>query len=117
MHRKRAVGDESRSARELRQSLAENREQMEKDLAELGDRFQDIMNPRHLLSRHPILSLGAGALLGYLVIRRPAQLVRAVSRFAGLGAPLLLSALMKGNGSPSSVAAEETPSAPTDDNR
>lgn len=105
----RKEDQEHRSARELREALAENREQMEKDLSELGDRFHDYLNPRHLLSRHPVLTAGAGAILGFLIVRHPAQLVRAASRLAGVGAPLLLSALLKGDGAASS---EEPPSTP-----
>ncbi|HEX9726653.1 MAG TPA: hypothetical protein VGC53_20410 [Vicinamibacteria bacterium] len=101
---RKEVGHEKRSATELRQALAENREQMERDLSELGQRFHDFLNPRHLLSRHPILTAGVGAVIGFLIVRRPAQLLRAASRLAGLGAPLLLSALMKGDGSGSPAA-------------
>jgi len=92
--------------RELREALAKDRQQIESDLSELGSRFHDILSPRQLLSRHPILTVGAGAVLGFLIVRRPTQLLRAASRLAGLGAPLLLSALMKGDGSVSSAASE-----------
>jgi hypothetical protein len=96
----------TRSVRELREALAKDRQQIESDLSELGGRIHDILSPRQLLSRHPILTAGVGAVIGYLIVRRPAQLLRAASRLAGLGAPLLLSALMKGDGSGSSSASE-----------
>ena len=104
---------EKRSAQDLREALEKNREQIQRDMSELGHRFHDILNPRQLLSRHPILTAGAGAVLGFLIVRRPAQVVRAASRLASLGAPLLLSALIKGDGSGSS-AASESPSANDD---
>lgn len=94
-----------RTAQELREALAQNREQMDRDLSELGHRFHDFVNPRHLLSRHPILTAGAGAVLGFLIVRRPAQIMRAASRLASIGAPLLLSALIKGDGQGTSDAA------------
>lgn len=103
----REDGKDRRSARELRESLAQNRERLDRDLSELGHRFQDFLNPRHLLGRHPILTAGAGAVLGFLIVRHPAHLLRAASRLAGLGAPLLLSALMKGDGE-----GPQTPSEP-----
>jgi hypothetical protein len=99
-----------RSASELRSTLAKNREQIDADLSELGNRFHEALNPRHLLSRHPILTAGAGAVLGFLIVRRPTQVMRAASRLVGLGAPLLLSALLKGDGSAS------VPEPPTNEN-
>ena len=93
---------EKRSARDLHEALEKNRKQIQKDLSELGHRFHNILNPRQLLSRHPILTAGAGAVLGFLIVRRPTEVVRAASRLASLGAPLLLSALIKGDGSGSS---------------
>ncbi len=103
---------EKRSAQELREVLANNRDRIERDLSALGHRFQVVLNPRHLLSRHPLLAAGAGAVLGFLIVRRPAQVMRAASRLVGLGAPLLLSALVKGVGAGSSGA-----SGPPDDTR
>ena len=100
---------QKRSASELRESLAKNRERIDSDLSELAERFHDVLNPRSLLSRHPILTAGVGTVLGFLVIRHPGQLVRAASRLATLGAPLLLSALIKGDGSGSSKASEPSP--------
>lgn len=100
---------EKRSAHDLREALEKNREQIQRDISELGHRFHDILNPRQLLSRHPILTAGAGAVIGFLIVRRPAQVVRAASRLASLGAPLLLSALIKGDGSGSSAASESPP--------
>ena len=97
---------EKRSAHDLREGFEKNREQIQRDLSELGQRFHDLLNPRHLLSRHPILTAGAGAVLGFLIVRRPAEVVRAASRLASLGAPLLLSALIKGDGSGSSEPPE-----------
>lgn len=100
---------EKRSARDLREALEKNRQQIQRDVSELGHRFHDILNPRQLLSRHPILTAGAGAVLGFLIVRRPAQVVRAASRLASFGAPLLLSALIKGDGASSSTASEPPP--------
>jgi hypothetical protein len=106
MSTKKEERQSKRSVRELREALAKDRKQIETDLSELGHRVHDVLTPRQLLSRHPILAAGIGAVMGYLIIRRPAQLLRAASRLAGLGAPLLLSALMKGDGSGSSAASE-----------
>lgn len=97
---------EKRSARDLREGFEKNREQIQRDLSELGQRFHDILNPRQLLSRHPILTAGAGAVLGFLIVRRPAEVLRAASRLASIGAPWLLSALIKGDGSGSSEPPE-----------
>ncbi|MGH9461888.1 MAG: hypothetical protein ACRD1X_11760 [Vicinamibacteria bacterium] len=113
MSTKREERQPRRSVRELREALAKDRQQIESDLSALGDRFHDILSPRQLLSRHPILTAAVGAVMGYLIVRRPDQLLRAASRLAGLGAPLLLSALMKGDGSGSSAASE--PRATNDD--
>ena len=90
---------ERRSARELRESLARNREQLDKDLSALRNRFHEAWSPRRLLSRHPFWAAGAGAVLGFLLVRRPAVVLRAATRLAGMGAPLLLSALVRGDGS------------------
>lgn len=87
--------DGRRSTKELKSSLGDNRRRLEEDLEELEDRFEDNLSPRHLFARHPVLVSIAGALVGALVVRRPALVARSVGRLAQLGAPLLLRTLLK----------------------
>jgi hypothetical protein len=89
------VSEDHKGSRELRQELVDNREQIEADLSALGDRLEETLNLRHMMGRHPWLLAGAGAVLGVLVVRHPALVMRNVGRLAGWGAPLLLSVLLR----------------------
>ena len=88
-----------KTARELRQALADNRARIESDLATMEKRVSESLNPVNVVRRHPVLMAGAGAVLGIFIVRRPAMFVRALGQIAGWGAPMLFSALVKGTGS------------------
>ena len=87
-----------KSARELRQALADNRARIEADLSTIEERVNESLNPVNVVRRHPVLMAGAGAVLGIFIVRRPAMFVRALGQIAGWGAPMLFSALVKGTG-------------------
>lgn len=99
MNRDRSKG--KRSAEQIKQSLDATREQIDKDLTALGERVERRMSLRRHVEHHPFLFAVAGAVVGFVILRRPTLLLRAVGRLAGLGAPLILSALLR---SPSSSA-------------
>lgn len=84
-----------RSVRQIRSSLERTRHQIESDLTTLGERLEDSLSPVNLVRRHPVLVAAAGAVAGFLIMRRPATLLRTMGRLAGWGAPLLLSALLR----------------------
>ncbi len=98
----------SRSAREIRKSIEANRDRIEEDLAELGDRLEASVNPIRQVGRHPVLLAVVGAVVGVLVIRNPALVLRSVGRMAKWGAPLLLSTLLRSPQSRGEAAAPET---------
>lgn len=87
-----------KTARELRQALASNRVQIEADLSAMERRIGESLNPVNVVRRHPVLMVGAGAVLGLFIVRRPAMFARALGQIAGWGAPMLFSALVKGAG-------------------
>jgi hypothetical protein len=89
-----------RSAEEIRRSLAETREQIEGDLDDLGGRVQQTLDLRHQLIRHPLVLGLAGAAVGFLVVRRPAMVLKALGRIAKWGTPMLLSAFLRSSQSP-----------------
>jgi hypothetical protein len=89
-----------RSAEEIRNSLNETRGQIESDLDDLGGRFQRTFDLRHQIIRHPLVLGVAGAAVGFLVVRRPAMVIKALSRIAKWGAPLLLSAFLRPSSTP-----------------
>ena len=84
-----------RSAKELRASLDATRDQIDGDLTALGDRIQESVSPLQQLSRHPLVFVVAGTVVGFLLIRKPAMLLRAAGRLAKWGAPVLLSTLLR----------------------
>ena len=88
------LSEDGRSSHEVRRSLRQNRQQIEEDLDALGGRLGEQLNPRRLVRRHPVLWIASGAVLGYLLIRKPALLARGLGKLAGWGAPLLLSGLI-----------------------
>ncbi len=87
-----------RTARELREALANNRARIEADLSAMESRVNESLNPVNVVRRHPALMAGAGAVLGIFIVRRPAMFARALGQIAGWGAPMLFSALVKGTG-------------------
>lgn len=78
--------------------MADNRAQLEEDLIELEDRLDESFNPKRLLSRHPVMTSVAGAVVGFLVFRRPTILVKSLTRLAQLGAPFVVKALLQRDG-------------------
>jgi hypothetical protein len=84
-----------RSAEEIRRSLASNREQIECDLDDLGDRVHRTLDLRHQIIRHPLVLGLAGAAVGFLVVKRPAIVIKALSRIAKWGTPMLLTAFLR----------------------
>lgn len=87
--------EKPRSAAEIRQSLRTTYERVEKDLDTLGDLVQSNMNLRRQLVRHPILAVVSGAVVGLVLVKRPAKIARALRRLAGWWAPVVLSALLR----------------------
>ena len=100
-----------RSAEEIRQSLEARQEQIDKDLNALGNRVQRTMDVRHQVMRHPLFFALAGAVVGFVVVRKPAMLLKAVRRLASIGAPVLVSALLR-SPSPSLPAESDAPPSP-----
>jgi hypothetical protein len=84
-----------RSAEEIRKSLAETRERIEEDLDDLSGRVQRTLDLRHQIIRHPLVLGLAGAAVGFLVVRRPAMVIKALGRIAKWGTPMLLSAFLR----------------------
>jgi hypothetical protein len=91
------MNGERRSVAEIRSSLTETKGRLTHDLEELDQRIHNELSPRAILSRHPALFGIAGAVLGYVLIRRPALLARGLARAAQAGAPFLVRALLKKN--------------------
>lgn len=104
-----------RSADEIRKSLDATREQIEGDLDNLGHRLKRTMDLRHQIIRHPLVLGVAGAAVGFLVVRRPAMIMKALGRLAKWGAPMLLSAFLRPHSSASkneALAREASPPSP-----
>jgi hypothetical protein len=89
------MNGERRSVTEIRSSLSETKERLTHDLEELDERIHHDLSPKEILSRHPALFAVAGAVLGYILIRKPAILARGLVRTAQVGAPFLMKALLK----------------------
>lgn len=87
-----------RSTRQIRKSLHETRKRLDRDLVELEAHVEDAVSPRTILSRHPALMAAAGAVIGLLVIRKPAVIGRALTRLARAGAPFLVRAVLQRGG-------------------
>ena len=88
-----------RSSREIRRSLHVTRKRLDRDLAELQERLEQSVSPRNILSRHPALVTMAGAVVGVLVVRNPALVVRALTRLAQASAPFVVRSLLSRGGS------------------
>jgi hypothetical protein len=84
-----------RSTEEIRKSLESTREQIETDLDDLGGRVHRTLDLRHQIIRHPLVLGLAGAAVGFLVVRRPAMVIKALTRIAKWGAPMLLTAFLR----------------------
>jgi hypothetical protein len=89
-----------RSAEEIRKSLESTREQIESDLDNLGSRVHQTLDLRHQIIRHPLVLGLAGAAVGFLVVKRPAMVIKALSRIAKWGAPMLLTAFLRSPSTP-----------------
>lgn len=87
-----------RSTSEIRAAMAKRREQIENDLSEVQERIDSGFHPVRLLSRHPALTLVAGAVVGLFLVRNPAFVGRTLTRAASVGAPLLLKAIFQRSG-------------------
>lgn len=87
--------EERRSAKEIRSSLWETRQRLDRDLEELDFRLHQSLSPKEIFSRHPALIGVAGAVIGYLLISRPAMIAKGIARVAQVSAPLLARALLK----------------------
>ena len=97
-----------RSAKEIRQSLEARQKQIDGDLSALGDRAQRTMDVRQQVMRHPLFFAIAGAVVGFVVVRRPAMFLKAVRRLVTIGTPVIVSALLR-SPPPSSPAKSEAP--------
>lgn len=97
-----------RSAKDIRQSLEARQKQIDGDLSALGDRAQRTMNVRQQVMRHPLFFAIAGAVVGFVVVRRPAMFLKAVRRLVTIGTPVIVSALLR-SPSPTSPAKSEAP--------
>lgn len=100
-----------RSAKEIRQSLEARQKQIDGDLSTLGDRAQRSMDVRQQVMRHPLVFALAGAVVGFVVVRRPAMFLKAVRRLVSIGAPVIVSALLR---SPSPSASAKSEALPHD---
>jgi len=89
------MSGERRSVKEIRSSLWETRNRMDRDLEELDVRLHHDLSPKVIFSRHPALVGIAGAVIGFILIRNPALLTRGLVRAAQVGAPFLVKALLK----------------------
>jgi hypothetical protein len=65
---------------------------------ELESHVEDAVSPRTILSRHPALMTAAGAIIGLLVVRKPAMIGRALTRLAQASAPFLVRAVLQRGG-------------------
>ena len=97
-----------RSAEEIRSSLDATKAQIDDDLDALNQRFQKRMVLRQAVA-HPLLLAAVGAAVGFLVVKRPAMLLRAAGQLAKWSAPLLVSSLLR---PPSSSDPDETSESP-----
>ena len=97
-----------RSAKEIRQSLEARQKQIDGDLSALGDRAQRTMDVRQQVMRHPLFFAIAGAVVGFVVVRRPAMFLKALRRLVTIGTPVIVSALLR-SPSPTSPAKSEAP--------
>lgn len=97
-----------RSAEEIRSSLEATKAQIDGDLDTLDHRFQKRMVLRQAVA-HPLLLAAAGAVVGFLVMKRPAMLLRAAGQLAKWGAPLLVSSLLR---PPAASEPDETSESP-----
>jgi hypothetical protein len=89
------MSEERRSANQIKASLLETRNRLDRDLEELDFRIHHDWSPKAIFSRHPALFGVAGAVLGFVLIRHPAFLTRGLVRAAQVSAPLLVKALLK----------------------
>jgi hypothetical protein len=89
------MNGDRRSAQEIRSSLWENRNRLDRNLEELDTRLRHDLSPRELFLRHPALFGVAGAIVGFVLIRNPRLLTRGLLRAAQLSAPFVLKSLLK----------------------
>lgn len=89
------MSGERRSVKEIRSSLWETRNRLDRDLEELDVRLHHDLSPKEIFARHPALFGVAGAILGFILIRNPALLTRGLMRAAQVSAPFLVKALLK----------------------
>jgi len=89
------MSGDRRSVKEIRTSLWETRNRLDRDLEEIDVRLHHDLSPKEIFARHPALFGVAGAVLGFILIRHPAILTRGLVRAAQVSAPFLMKALLK----------------------
>ncbi len=84
-----------RSTRQIRKSLHDTRERLDRDLAALQGRAEESVSPSNILARHPAFMTVAGAIVGIVLIRNPAIVTRTLTRVAQASTPFLMRALFQ----------------------
>ena len=84
-----------RSTRQIRKSLHDTRERLDRDLAALQGRAEESVSPSNILARHPAIMTIAGAIVGLVLIRNPAIVTRTLTRVAQASTPFLMRALFQ----------------------
>ena len=88
-----------RSTRQIRKSLHETRERLDRDLSALQGRAEESVSPGNILARHPALMTVAGAFVGIVLICNPAIISRTLTRIAQASTPFIMRALFQRGGS------------------
>ena len=86
---------DKRSTRQIRKSLHDTRERLDRDLAALQGRAEESVTPSNILARHPALMTVAGAVVGLVLVRNPAIVSRTLTRVAQASTPFLMRALFQ----------------------
>ncbi len=84
-----------RSTRQIRKSLHDTRERLDRDLSALQGRAEESVTPSNILARHPALMTVAGAIVGLVLVRNPAIIARTLTRVAQASTPFLMRALFQ----------------------
>ncbi len=84
-----------RSTRQIRKSLHDTRERLDRDLSALQGRAEESVSPSNILARHPAVMTVAGAIVGIVLIRNPAIVTRMLTRIAQASTPFLMRTLFQ----------------------
>ena len=84
-----------RSTRQIRKSLHDTRERLDRDLSALQGRAEESVTPSSILARYPAVMTVAGAIVGLVLIRNPAIITRTLSRVAQASTPFIMRALFQ----------------------